>query len=203
MSGPEAFAILGLIGSIISIIDGTKQVYDAATNAHGLPEAFREVAGRLPLVESILRSAEQQIQRGAENENDWVGVNEIIKACKMKAERLKDLFEKAIPVQDTHNFRRFYQAYGIYSKGNQVKELMQGILQDLQLLTCHRSMRAATQAEQAQILQFQATAEVSAVGSSVPGATSQRVTDIEGRSALHYVNDTVKVLLFSQISFPS
>lgn len=51
MSGAEAIAVLGVISSIISIIDGTKKVYDAATNARGLPEAFREVADRLPIIE--------------------------------------------------------------------------------------------------------------------------------------------------------
>ena len=50
MSGAEAIAILGVISSIISIVDGTKQVYDAATNAQGLLEAFREVDARLPIV---------------------------------------------------------------------------------------------------------------------------------------------------------
>lgn len=46
MSGAEGIAVLGVIASIITIIDGTKKVYDAATNPQGLPEAFREVANR-------------------------------------------------------------------------------------------------------------------------------------------------------------
>jgi uncharacterized membrane protein len=64
MSGAEAIAVLGLISSIISIVDGTKKVYDAATNARGLPQAFREVADRLPIVKNILDSAKQHIEEG-------------------------------------------------------------------------------------------------------------------------------------------
>lgn len=41
---------LGLISSVIAIVDATKKVFDAASDAAGLPEAFREVSGRLPLV---------------------------------------------------------------------------------------------------------------------------------------------------------
>ena len=59
MSGAETIAVLGFISSIISIVDGNKQAYDAAKNAQGLPEAFREVAGRLPTVRNILGSAKQ------------------------------------------------------------------------------------------------------------------------------------------------
>lgn len=44
MSGAEVIAVLGVISSVIAIVDGTKKVYDAASDAHGLPEAFREVA---------------------------------------------------------------------------------------------------------------------------------------------------------------
>jgi hypothetical protein len=63
MSDAEAIVVLGVISSI-SIVDGTKQIYDAATNAQGLPEAFRDVAGRLPIVRNILVLAKQNIDKG-------------------------------------------------------------------------------------------------------------------------------------------
>lgn len=68
MSGAEAIAVLGVISSIISIVGGTKKVYDAATNARGLPQAFREVADRLPIVKNILDLAKQHIEEGNVNE---------------------------------------------------------------------------------------------------------------------------------------
>jgi len=54
MSGAEAILVLGVISSVISIVDGAKQAYDAAASAEGLPEAFREVAARLPIVRNTL-----------------------------------------------------------------------------------------------------------------------------------------------------
>jgi hypothetical protein len=69
MSGAEATAVLEVISSIVSIIYGTKQVYDAATNAQGLPEAFREVAARLRIVQTILGSAKRHIEEGDADEN--------------------------------------------------------------------------------------------------------------------------------------
>ena len=49
----EAGTVIGLISGVISIIEATKAVYDAAKDAKGQPEAFRQVAARLPLVNDI------------------------------------------------------------------------------------------------------------------------------------------------------
>jgi hypothetical protein len=40
MSGAGAILVLGVISSVISIVDGAKQEYAAAANTEGLPEAF-------------------------------------------------------------------------------------------------------------------------------------------------------------------
>ena len=76
MSGAEAIAVLGVISSIISIVDGTKQVFDAATNAEGLLAAFREVAGRLLIVTNILDKSKQHI-----SDDSCKGVKQIVDAC--------------------------------------------------------------------------------------------------------------------------
>ena len=60
MSGAEAGFVVGLISGVISIIEATKTVYDAAKDAKGQPEAFRQVAVRLPLVIEILHSAKER-----------------------------------------------------------------------------------------------------------------------------------------------
>ena len=58
----EAGTVLGLISAVISIMDATKAVYDAAEDAKGQPEAFRQVVARLPLVNEILKSAKERTQ---------------------------------------------------------------------------------------------------------------------------------------------
>ena len=50
----EAGTIVGLISGVILIIEATKTIYDAAKDAKGQPEAFRQVAARLPLVRELL-----------------------------------------------------------------------------------------------------------------------------------------------------
>lgn len=166
MSGAEAIVVLGVISSIISIIDGTKQIYDAATNAQGLPEAFRDVAGRLPIIRNILGSAKQHIDKGDVNEDSCKGVKHIVEACEEKAKKLDKLFHKAIPADGASDLTRYYKAVKAYGKGNGVENLMKGMLEDVQLLACEHGMTTATKAQQEQIVQ--AITAVSAIPSSVP-----------------------------------
>jgi hypothetical protein len=164
MSGAEAIAVLGLISSIIAIVDGTKQIYDAATNAQGLPEAFREVASRLPIVTNILDSAKLDIRD--KDEASCKGVKPIVETCEKKAETLKELFRKAIPTDGARDVERYWKAVKAYGRGNEVENLMKGILEDVQLLACEHGMKTATKDQQEQIAW--AITEVSTVAPSVP-----------------------------------
>ena len=166
MSGAEVIAVLGVISSIISIVDGTKKVYDAATNAQGLPEAFREVAGRLPIVANTLDSAKQNIEERKINNDSCDGVKHTVEACEEKAKKLEELFHKAIPSDGASDLKRYYKAVKAWGKGSEVENLMKGMLEDVQLLSCERGMKSATKAQQEQIIK--AIAEVSAVTPSVP-----------------------------------
>lgn len=88
MSGAEVVAVLGIISSVIAIVDGVKQVYDAASNAAGLPEAFREVVGRLPIVRRILQGAEQRVRNGVVGNQSYPAIRSLIDACKKKSTEL-------------------------------------------------------------------------------------------------------------------
>ena len=166
MSGAETIAILGVISSIISIVDGTKQVYDAAKNAQGLPAAFRDVASRLPIVRDILESARQNINSGKIDEGSCKGIKDVVNACETKAKRLDELFHKANPTNSTSDLRRYYKAVKAHGRGNEVENLMQGILEDAQLLACDHGMKVATKFQEQRIAQ--AIVDMSNIQPSVP-----------------------------------
>ena len=166
MSGAEAIVVLGVISAIISIIDGTKQVYGSAKDARGLPEAFREVAGRLPVVRNILESAKLHLGKGDAGEGSCKGAKHVVEACEIKAKKLDDLFHSAIPADGTLDLKRYYKAVKACGKGNEVEKLMKGMLEDVQLLACECGMSITTKAQEQQIVK--AIAEVSAAPPSVP-----------------------------------
>jgi N-terminal domain on NACHT_NTPase and P-loop NTPases len=166
MSGAEAILILGVISSIIAIVDGTKQVYDGVKDAQGLPDAFREVTSRLPIVHNILGSAKRHIEEGHVDEDSCKGVKPVVNACERKAQKLDELFRNVIPADGATDLKRYYKAVKAYGKGNEVEKLMRGILEDVELLSCEHGMKTATKTQQQQLIK--AITEISAVVPSAP-----------------------------------
>ena len=150
MSGAEATVVLGVISSIISIVDGTKQVYDAVINAQGLPEAFYEVTARLLIVQNILGSAKRHVE-GDTDEDSCKGVKDIVEGCRRKAKKLEELFQKVIPADGAFRAERYLSAVRTLGKGSRVETLMKGILEDVQLLAINYSITTVTDTQRKEV----------------------------------------------------
>ena len=179
MSGAEAIAILGIISSVISIVDGTKQVYDAASNTNGLPEAFREVAARLPIVREILDSAERHIKEGGTNEDSCKAAKNVVEDCQSRAQKLEKLFQDVIPVDGASRAERYISAVKAVGKGNRVETLMKGMLEDLKLLAIKHGMVTETDRREKELIK--AIEELAALRPSL----SERATDEPAFIATH------------------
>lgn len=165
MSGAEAALILGLISATITIVDGATQVYQAAGNVKGLPEAFGEVDKRLPLVQDILRRAKESVERGDVDNQTCKAVEPVITSCKQKADKLHHLFQEVLPAQGASRKERYLKAIKTLGKGNRVEQLMKGTLEDVQLLTGDRGMMTATSADIDRLVE--AVQEISALPPSL------------------------------------
>ena len=174
MSGAEAIAVLGIISSVISIIDAAKQVHDGASNAVGLPEAFREVAGRLPLVTAILKSAEQPIRDGKLDEASCEAIKPLVEECKSRAKALDDMFQKVLPPDDASRLDRYIRAAKTLGKGGKVETLMKGLLDDVTLLASRHGLETATAHQLDQV--ENAIQELSTMEPSVPDSEFQETT---------------------------
>jgi NACHT NTPase-like protein len=134
MSGvAEASLVLGIISSIISIIDATKQVYEAVEDQTGLPTNFKKSAAKLPLISKLLESAENYIQ-GTDDESIRLAFTPTLEDCKAQATKLQELFEKVMPEEGDTRWDRYVKAARTIGKGGRVEDLIRGILDDLQLL---------------------------------------------------------------------
>ena len=69
MSVAEFVAVAGVISSVVTIVNGIKQVIDAAAEAEGLPKAFRQAATKLPIISEILKAANHNLE--ANNVSVW------------------------------------------------------------------------------------------------------------------------------------
>ncbi|KFY27130.1 hypothetical protein V491_01015 [Pseudogymnoascus sp. VKM F-3775] len=145
MSGAEVAFVVGLISGVISIIEATKTIYDAAKDSKGQPKAFRQVAARLPLVIEILNSANEKTR--ALNETAQDPLEHILKSCKGKAEKLQEIFQKVIRKDDDKWYDRYKRALHTLGKGDKVESLMGEILKDVQVIACEKLEGTANSAQ--------------------------------------------------------
>lgn len=175
MSGIE---VIGLVSAIITLLDAVATVSSAIKDANGLPRAFREVDGRLPLVKDILESVE-----GVDpNESSWSVIEPTVKNCHEKADYLKKIFDAVKKTSEAPLPRRYYNAVKKLGKGKQVETLMRGILEDVQLLAGRHSFNTATKVQVKELAD--AIEVLSKLPSSVPDryfedSTHRNVQNIE------------------------
>jgi hypothetical protein len=151
MSGAEVGLVLGIISSVIAIIDGSQKWYDAAKDAKGLHEAFRKVAENVPLVLDTLRAverAQKQVQDTWQNFDDTQkegfeksakAIKPVFQTCKVNAKALREIFEEVVPGDEAGRLERYAMALkAIFpDKQRKVESLMKEILEKLQLLHTH------------------------------------------------------------------
>ena len=90
----------------------------------------------------------------------------ILKSCKVKAERLQEVFLKVIRKDNPKWYDRYKSALKTLGKGEKVESLMEGILKDIQVLVCERLMGTATDAQVKQIQE--AIKQMNELPSSLP-----------------------------------
>ncbi|KFY68064.1 hypothetical protein V496_01311 [Pseudogymnoascus sp. VKM F-4515 (FW-2607)] len=130
----------------------------------GQPEAFHQVAARLPLVIEILRSATERIQSLDETAQE--ALEEFLESLKKKAEKLEKIFRKVIRQDDNKWYDRYKEAVETVMNGGKVECLMETILKDIQVLVCERLMGTATEAQVKEI--EEAIKQMNEMPSSLP-----------------------------------
>lgn len=153
MSGAEAITIVGLISSIITIIETSKKLYDASHDAKGLHEAFHDVAQNIPLVLDILRDCQaiqQQVDKDCETtidaghklelEESSTATKPVMADCLKKAKTLETIFEKVMPAEGAKKRERYKKAAKSMKPGRakRVVDLMASIMTNLQTLQTSR-----------------------------------------------------------------
>jgi len=154
MSGVgEAALALGLISSIITIIDTAKKIYEAANDANGLPKAFNDVAAKLPLVTLLLEEAEAYTQRTDVDPKVCSAFSSILVSCRKNANDLQEIFQKVVPKGGAPRWVRYQTAARRLGKGRQVEDLIADILDSLNLMSNVHSFPEAMQRELARSLE--------------------------------------------------
>ncbi|CAK7237405.1 hypothetical protein SEUCBS140593_009949 [Sporothrix eucalyptigena] len=96
----EANTVLDLISAITGTCLAAHEVYEAYGDANGLPNKFRTAATQLPLVCHTLELAEKNIKQGNVGDQALETAMPVLEQCKDSAASLKEIFDKALPVNE-------------------------------------------------------------------------------------------------------
>ncbi|KFY36599.1 hypothetical protein V495_07752 [Pseudogymnoascus sp. VKM F-4514 (FW-929)] len=134
MSGAGGGLVFDAISAIISIIDTTRNVYEAVEDDAGLPTNFKKSAMKLPLILKLLEHAEEYVNNETD-ESIKDAFTPTLEDCKVQAIQLQGLFETVIPGEADSRWDRYMKAARTIGKRGRVESLVGGILDDLQLLS--------------------------------------------------------------------
>ncbi|KAI5919391.1 hypothetical protein F4810DRAFT_502374 [Camillea tinctor] len=158
MSGSE---VIGLISGIVAIIEASLRLYDAVDDASGLPQSFRDVATRLPLVQDTLKAACTGLAEADDipSVESRMALTKVLESCRDKAASLQKVLQAVIPSTRAKRMERYLKALKTIPSADKVENLMDGIICDLQVLTSNRAVKAATQAQVESLIDWIKTGE--------------------------------------------
>ncbi|KFY44540.1 hypothetical protein V495_03407 [Pseudogymnoascus sp. VKM F-4514 (FW-929)] len=168
VTGVEVGPIIELVGLVIYIMDGVKKTWDALNDPNGQPEAFRQVAARLPLVRTILENSKPEIKK-INNKDAKEGLEKVLESCEKKVQKLNKIFRKVLPGDKDGRLDRYRKALKAPFKGGRVEELMEGILKDAQLIATEKLVGIATEEQVKELAE--AIKEMKEMPSSLPDET--------------------------------
>jgi hypothetical protein len=145
MSGIE---VLGGIGAVIAIIDGSVKVWESARRDLKFGATFETVGNRLPILRDILRTCHEHFEQVKTSlpSDAAQGLLKTVDDCKRKAERLGTIFQETIPGEDDQWYERYRKVARRLGKGAKVEELMMAITEDAQNLVNYHAVKSASPA---------------------------------------------------------
>jgi N-terminal domain on NACHT_NTPase and P-loop NTPases len=142
MSGIE---VLGGIGAVIAIIDGSVKVCEGARKDAKLGMTFETVGNQLPILRDILQTCHEHFKpiEASLPDDAAQGLLKTIDNCQRRARELDTIFKITISSKDDQWWERSRIVAQRLGEGSKVEELMKAIAEDVQNLVNYHAVKPA------------------------------------------------------------
>ncbi|KAJ4863140.1 hypothetical protein T069G_04094 [Trichoderma breve] len=133
---------------LYNIIAATIMVCRVAEDISNLPQLYRDIYARLPMIQDLLEGAITAVEREGEcsASPSRQALTEMLENCSQKALCLKTILEDVIQVSNSASFMgNLTYATKNVQYGRKVNKLFDTILSDVQFLAAYYSIKKATQ----------------------------------------------------------
>ena len=133
MSGTEFSLIVGLVSGTITIVDSIVKICSQARKG-GLPNGFRDIAQKLPLIRETLRVVEERLTDDIPTDLPRGAIEEFAQDCKNKVTHLELVCSKCISEPCTSRLDRLVTSAKAHLQSAKVVSLTKDLLEHVQLL---------------------------------------------------------------------
>ncbi|KAK5697081.1 hypothetical protein LTR17_024022 [Elasticomyces elasticus] len=136
MSGvAEAATVYSLVTGTIEIIKTAIEIWEAVKDKDKLPRQLRVVAEKLPSIQQLLATSEQQYQLKRVPDAQWATAKQNVERCRTGCEDIRGIFDKAFPSNANAVHRAWTGTVTVLSgRGKKAEELFREVYQELDML---------------------------------------------------------------------
>ncbi|KAL6837923.1 hypothetical protein V8C40DRAFT_260875 [Trichoderma camerunense] len=135
---------------LCDIVAATIRLCRVAEDISSLPQLYRDIYARLPLVQDLLEGAIKAVETEGECSaaTSRQALTKLLEGCSKRALRLKTILEDVIQVSNSESFMgNVTYAAKTVQYGRKPNKLFDTILSDVQLLANYYSIKKATQTQ--------------------------------------------------------
>jgi len=148
----KAVAAVSLVASIASLIDLcieiTARLHDFTIRTSEVPESFRSLEKRLPLLTSTLRLIQQQENAERLSAEVSTALPSLIRSISAQLKVVKNCLLKIIPLSDASHLRRAIKALQSLTKDGDIRVAIEKIHQDIDFLVLHQTTQHVDASDQ-------------------------------------------------------
>ncbi|KAL8784584.1 MAG: hypothetical protein Q9195_008985 [Heterodermia aff. obscurata] len=141
----EAAAIVGLVASIASLVDLSAKVVsrlrDFTSKSSDVPESFRSLSTRLPLLTTTLQNIRSQAEAGRLPEDVTKALKAVIDDTFEQIASVQDFLSKVLPSDGDSKLERALKALKSLAKDDRVKKSLEKIYKNNDILLLHQATR--------------------------------------------------------------
>jgi hypothetical protein len=147
MVAAEAFAVIGIVTNIITLVETAVEIYDRynsfSDNAKHVPSSFRDIRDRLKLISHNLQITELCINNDHVDTGALVALRPVLTSCEKKIQDLNVIFDKCIPAHNASAFKKGWKAISSLRRDKDVKSITDALDSFIKDITLFHAARTA------------------------------------------------------------
>ena len=141
----EAVAIIGLVASIASLVDLSAKVvsrlHDFTSKSSEVPESFRSLSTRLPLLTATLQHIQSQAEDGRFSDDVTKALKVVIDDTSKQVSDIRISLSKVLPSDGASKLERALKALKSLAKEDKVQRALEKIYGNNDILVLHQTTR--------------------------------------------------------------